>query len=88
LDAFCFKWKRDKWWGFELSRKNMDHPSHCVHDPPIQRRPARPRSALPLAARPQAVRPRSGHARRGTGHVPYGQGPHGSGFGSHFSSGP
>jgi hypothetical protein len=87
LAAFFFRRKRDDRLVSESSRKNMDHPSHGVHDPPVQIRPARPRGALPLAARPQVVRPRGGHARRGAGHVPYGQGPLGSGFGSYFPSG-
>jgi hypothetical protein len=73
LTAFCFRMKRDERRGFELSRGNMNHPSYGVHDPPGQRRPARPRVALPLAAMPQAERPHGGRAQQGASHVPYGQ---------------
>jgi hypothetical protein len=76
LAAFCFRRKRDERRGSKLSRGNMNHPSHGVHDPPIQRHHAMPRGALPVAARPKAVRPQGGHTRQGADHVPYGQGPH------------
>jgi hypothetical protein len=48
LLAFCFRRKRDWRYGFEVSSRDMCHPSHGVHDPPIQRGAARPRSVLPL----------------------------------------
>ena len=85
---FFFRRKRDERQISESNRKNMNHPSHGVHDPLVQRHHARPRCALPLVARPQAVRPRGVRARWGAGQVPYGQGPRGSGFGSYFRSRP
>jgi hypothetical protein len=88
LTAFCFKRKRDEWWGSESTRRNMNHPSHGIYDFPAHRCPMRPRGALPHDTRPQEVRLKGGRAQRGTGCVPYGQGPHGSGFGSHFPSRP
>jgi hypothetical protein len=48
--------------GSESSRRNMNRPSHGVHDCPAQRCPVRPRGALPLAARHQVVRPQCGRA--------------------------
>jgi hypothetical protein len=66
----------------------MNHPSHGVHDLPIQRRLARPKGALPHAARPQAVRPHGGYTRWSASRVPYGQEPCGRGLGSHFPSRP
>jgi hypothetical protein len=54
--------ERDEWQGSELSRENMKCLSHGVHDPPVQRQPARPRGASPLAARPQVVIPHGGLA--------------------------
>jgi hypothetical protein len=57
LDAFCFKSKRDERQGSKLNRRNMNRPTHGVHDPPIQRHHTMPRGALPHAARPQEVRP-------------------------------
>jgi hypothetical protein len=82
LADVSFRRKRDERWHYESSKRNMNHPSHGVHDFSAQRRPARPRGALPLIARPQAVRPQGGRARRGVSRVPYGQGPNASGFGS------
>ena len=41
---------------FESTKGNMNHPSHGVHDPPIQKHSARPRGALHLATRSQTVR--------------------------------
>jgi hypothetical protein len=86
LVAFYFRRKRDERQGSESSRRNINCPSHGVHDFPTQRSPMRPRGALPLSASPQAVRPPDGRAWRGAGRVPYGQGPRGSGFGSYFPS--
>jgi hypothetical protein len=63
--------------GFEVSRRDMYHPSHGVHDPPAQRCTARPSGAFPRVARPQEVRLHGGRARRGVGHMPYHQRPHG-----------
>lgn len=57
-----------------MSNRDMYHPSHGVHIPPILRSSTRPRGALPLVARPQAVRPHGGHAWWG-GHVPYAKDP-------------
>jgi hypothetical protein len=31
LADFCFRRKRDEWWLFDSSSKNMNHPSHGVH---------------------------------------------------------
>jgi hypothetical protein len=36
---------------FELTKGNMNHPSHGVHDPPIQKHSTRPRCALHLDTR-------------------------------------
>jgi hypothetical protein len=88
LAAFCFSRKRDGQQGSEASRRNMNRPSHEVHDPPVQRRPVRPRGALPLVARPQRERPHCGRARRVAGHEPYGQGLRDNGFGYYFPTGP
>jgi hypothetical protein len=63
LAAFCFRRKRDERRGPESSRRNMNCPSHGVHDFLAQRCHVRPRGALPLAARPQAERPHGGRAR-------------------------
>jgi hypothetical protein len=57
LAALCFMRKRDERRGSESSRRNMNWPSHGVHDPSVQRCLASPRGALPLSARPQAERP-------------------------------
>jgi hypothetical protein len=87
LVVFCFRRKRGERLGFEVSRRDMYHPSHGLHDPPAQGCTARPSGAFPQVARPQAVRLHGGHARRGVGHVPYHQRPHGRGFGSRSFNG-
>jgi hypothetical protein len=88
LASFCFRRKRDERRVSESSRKDMNSPSHGVHDQPVQRRPARPRGVLPLTTKPQVVRPCDGCARWDASRVPYGQGPCDRGFGSYFPSGP
>jgi hypothetical protein len=74
LVAFCFRRKRDErgGGGSDVSRRNMNHPSHGVHDFPTQRQHARLRGAFPLAVRPLVVRPQGGHARWDASRVPYG----------------
>jgi hypothetical protein len=52
LVAFCFRRKRDERRVSESSRRNMNDPSHGVHDFLAQKRPTRPRGALPLVVRP------------------------------------
>jgi hypothetical protein len=52
LTSFYFRRKRDEQLVSELSRKDMNCPSHGVHAQPVQRHPGRPRGVLPLAARP------------------------------------
>jgi hypothetical protein len=66
LAEFCFRRKRDERREYKLNNRNMCHPPHGVHVPPVQRRSARPRSAMPQGARPQVARPRGGRARRGS----------------------
>jgi hypothetical protein len=39
LAVFCFRRKRDEQHGSELSRGNMNRPSHGVHELSVQRRP-------------------------------------------------
>jgi hypothetical protein len=52
LAEFCFSRKRDERRGFEVSRKNMCHPSHGVHDSLAQRHNAIPRAPFPQVSRP------------------------------------
>jgi hypothetical protein len=80
LVEFCFRRKRDERREYELNNRNMYHPPHGIHVPPVQRRNARLRGAMPQGARPQLARPRGGRARCGSGHEQYGFGPHGGGF--------
>ena len=74
---FCFRRKRDERQECELKNRDMYHPSHGVHVPPIQRHSAIPRGAMPQGARSQAMRPRDGRARRSSGRGQYDFGFHG-----------